>query len=170
MTPNLILFFILAAVAVISAIAMIFTRNAVISALFLILNFMTVAILYLILEAPFIAIAQVTVYAGAIMVLFLFVIMLLGAEQTGRTPETWWIQPLSLLLGGVFLVVLVIVMIDLFQSPTPVANLPADFGSPQSVGSMLFSRYALPFEATSILLLIAMIGAIVLTRPMKKQP
>jgi len=170
MTPNLILFFILAAVAVISAIAMIFTRNAVISALFLILNFLTVAILYLILDAPFIAIAQVTVYAGAIMVLFLFVIMLLGAEQTGRTLEYWWIQPVSLLLGGVFLVVLVIVMIDLFQSPISVANLPSDFGSPQSVGSVLFSRYALPFEATSILLLIAMIGAIVLTRPVKKQP
>jgi NADH-quinone oxidoreductase subunit J len=95
--------------------------------------------------------------------------MLLGAEQTGRTPEYWWIQPVSLVLGAVFLIVLVIVMVDLFQSPVSVANLPADFGSPKSVGAVLFSHYALPFEATSILLLIAMIGAILLTRPMKEQ-
>jgi NADH-quinone oxidoreductase subunit J len=168
MTPTLVLFFFLAVVSIISAVGMIFSRNAVIAALFLILNFISVAVLYLILEAPFIAIAQVTVYAGAIMVLFLFVIMLLGAEQTGRTPARWWVQPVTLLLGGVFLVEIVIVMVGLFRSPTEAASLPADFGSPAAVGTVLFSQYALPFEATSILLLIAMIGAIVLTRPEKK--
>lgn len=168
MTPTLILFFILAVVAVISALGMIFTRNAVIAALFLVVNFMTVAILYLILQAPFIAVAQVTVYAGAIMVLFLFVIMLLGAEQTGRTPARWWIQPMSLFLGGVFLVEIVIIVFGLFRTPGDAASLPADFGSPLAVGDVLFTRYAFPFEATSILLLIAMIGAIVLTRPEKK--
>jgi NADH-quinone oxidoreductase subunit J len=168
MTPTLILFFILALVAVLSALGMLFSRNAIVAATFLILNFLTVAILYLILEAPFIAVAQVTVYAGAIMVLFLFVIMLLGAEQTGRTPQRWWIQPVSLLLGGVFLVELVVVMVILFRAPSAVSNLPAGFGSPVSVGETLFTRFVLPFEATSILLLIAMIGAIVLTRPEKK--
>ena len=168
MTPILILFIILALVAVVSALGMLFSRNAVIAAMFLILNFLTVAILYLILDAPFIAIAQVTVYAGAIMVLFLFVIMLLGAEQTGRTPERWWIQPVSLLLGVAFLIELVAVMFNFFKTPTAAASLPAGFGSPTMVGSTLFIHFVLPFEATSILLLIAMVGAIVLTRPEKK--
>lgn len=168
MTPTLILFFILALVAVVSALGMLFSKNAVVAALFLILNFLTVAILYLILDAPFIAIAQVTVYAGAIMVLFLFVIMLLGAEQTGRTPERWWIQPVSLLLGVAFLVELIVVMISFFKTTTVAANLPPAFGSPVMVGETLFIKFVLPFEATSILLLIAMIGAIVLTRPEKK--
>jgi len=168
MTPTLILFFILALAAVASALAMLFARNAIIAALLLIVNFMTVAILYLILEAPFIAVAQVTVYAGAIMVLFLFVIMLLGAEQTGRTPARWWLQPASLVLGGLLLVEIVVIFMGLFTAPPAAAKLPSGFGSPVAVGEALFSRYALPFEATSILLLIAMIGAIVLTRVEKK--
>jgi NADH-quinone oxidoreductase subunit J len=83
MSANLILFIILAGVAVGSAVAMLLSRNAIYAALFLILNFVAVALFYVVLDAPFIAISQVTVYAGAIMVLFLFVIMLLGAEQTG---------------------------------------------------------------------------------------
>jgi NADH-quinone oxidoreductase subunit J len=81
MSPDLILFLILALVAVVTAVGMLLSRNAVYSALFLVLNFVTVAVFYILLGAPFIAMAQITVYAGAIMVLFLFVIMLLGAER-----------------------------------------------------------------------------------------
>src|SRR4029453_309858 len=81
MTLDLILFLVLSLIAVASALGMLLSRNAVYSALFLVLNFITVAVFYLLLGAPFIAMAQVTVYAGAIMVLFLFVIMLLGAES-----------------------------------------------------------------------------------------
>ena len=103
MSAEMILFILLAILAVVTAIAMLFSRNAVYAALFLITNFASVAIFYLILSAPFIALAQVTVYAGAIMVLFLFVIMLLGAEQTGRTPSSWWLQPLALVLGLILL-------------------------------------------------------------------
>src|SRR3972149_3918021 len=99
MSTDLVIFFILASAAVLTALAMLFSSNAVYAALFLILNFATVAIFYLMLSAPFIALAQVTVYAGAIMVLFLFVIMLLGAERSGRTPSAWWLQPLALILG-----------------------------------------------------------------------
>ncbi|HMD79815.1 MAG TPA: NADH-quinone oxidoreductase subunit J, partial [Anaerolineales bacterium] len=81
MTLDLALFLILSLIAVASALGMLLSRNAVYSALFLVLNFVTVAVFYLLLGAPFIAMAQITVYAGAIMVLFLFVIMLLGAES-----------------------------------------------------------------------------------------
>src|SRR4030067_409178 len=103
MSTDLVIFFILACAAVLTALAMLFSSNAVYAALFLILNFATVAVFYLLLSAPFIALAQVTVYAGAIMVLFLFVIMLLGAERSGRTPSAWWLQPLALVLGLILL-------------------------------------------------------------------
>jgi len=164
MTPDFALFLILALVAVASALGMLFSKNAVYSALYLIINFGTVAVFYLLLSAPFIALAQVTVYAGAIMVLFLFVIMLLGAEQTGRTPARWWNQPLALFLGALLLVEGVYLVFS--QRSTLLADLaPAEgFGGPITIGETLFNQYLLPFEATSILLLVAMVGAIVLTR------
>ncbi|MDP1614623.1 MAG: NADH-quinone oxidoreductase subunit J, partial [Methylococcales bacterium] len=81
MNTDLIVFLVLSLVAIATALGMLFSQNAVYSALFLVLNFITVAVFYLLLGAPFIAMAQITVYAGAIMVLFLFVIMLLGAES-----------------------------------------------------------------------------------------
>lgn len=164
MSSELILFFPLAILAVVTAIAMLFSSNAVYAALFLILNFASVAVFYLILSAPFIALAQVTVYAGAIMVLFLFVIMLLGAERTGRTPSAWWLQPLALVLG---LVLLVEALFFVFsqRGAFPVGGTPSPtFGSPVIIGEVLFSQYLLPFEVTSILLLTALIGAIVLSR------
>ena len=82
MTQELSLFLILAAVAIVTAISMLLSENAIYAAMFLVLNFVTVAVIYLLLNAAFIAMVQVTVYAGAIMVLFLFVIMLLGAEKS----------------------------------------------------------------------------------------
>jgi NADH-quinone oxidoreductase subunit J len=173
MNANLILFTILGGVAVGSALAMLFSRNAIYAALFLILNFMTVALFYIILDAPFIAISQVTVYAGAIMVLFLFVIMLLGAEQTGRTPARWWYQPVALFLGAVLLVEIAIIVFSQASSmyssqlPAPV-EVSETFGTPLAIGQELFTNYLLPFEATSILLITALVGAIVLTRGEKK--
>jgi NADH-quinone oxidoreductase subunit J len=165
MTADFLLFWVLALLAVASALGMLFSRNAVYAALFLIVNFATVAIFYLLLNAPFIALAQVTVYAGAIMVLFLFVIMLLGAEQTGRTRASWWVQPTALVMGVILLVetsYLVITQRGTLPGITPAA--PA-YGDPHTVGQILFTSYLLPFEVTSILLLVAMIGAIVLSRP-----
>jgi NADH-quinone oxidoreductase subunit J len=168
MSANLILFIILAGVAIGSALAMLFSRNAIYAALFLILNFVAVALFYVILDAPFIAISQVTVYAGAIMVLFLFVIMLLGAEQTGRTPSRWWYQPVSLFLGVILLIeTAIIIFSQTGKLPAPV-DVPASFGTPLAIGQELFTNYLLPFEATSILLLTALVGAIVMTRGEKK--
>src|SRR5687767_5542665 len=99
MTLNLILFLILALIAVATALGMLLSRNAIYSALFLVLNFVTVAVFYLLLGAPFIAMVQITVYAGAIMVLFLFVIMLLGAESLPETEVVPWQKPLAGLLA-----------------------------------------------------------------------
>jgi NADH-quinone oxidoreductase subunit J len=90
--------------AVASALGMLISRNAIYSALFLVLNFATVAVFFLLLNAPFIAVAQVSVYAGAIMVLFLFVIMLLGAERTGQTQTIRWQRPLAITLAIILLI------------------------------------------------------------------
>lgn len=160
-----VVFFILAIIAVLTALGTILSRNAIYSALFLVLNFATIAVLYLILGAPFIALSQITVYAGSIMVLFLFVIMLLGAERMPEGESLHWQPflaiPLGLILAGEF-------AYNLFQrmgTLVHVATTPADYGAPQSVGKLLFTQYALPFEITAVILLTAVVGAIMLAKP-----
>ena len=164
MTTDLLIFFGLAAVAIWTAVCTLLSRNAVYSALFLVLNFLTVAVFFLLLQAAFIALVQVTVYAGAIMVLFLFVIMLLGAERVETQPSLPWQAPVA---AGLTVVLFGLMALAFALSPaSPGAGpSPSDtFGSPAAVGEVLFRDYLLPFEVTSILLLVAMVGAIVLTR------
>ncbi len=164
MTIDLLIFFGLAAVAVWSAVCMLLSRNAVYSALFLVLNFMTVAVFFLLLQAAFIALVQVTVYAGAIMVLFLFVIMLLGAERVETRPSLPWQGPVAAALTVILFGLMALAFSLNARSPEAVPPVGQAFGSPAVVGEVLFGRYLLPFEVTSILLLVAMVGAIVLTR------
>src|SRR5689334_7419292 len=127
MTPDLIFFFILAFIAVASAAGMLLSRNAVHSALFLVLNFAVVSLFFLVLGAPFIAMVQITVYAGAIMVLFLFVIMLLGAEvlRQGGSPLRGQ-TAMALGLAVLFIGVLAYVVIS--RTPTQLLfhDLPSD--------------------------------------------
>ncbi|HEY3341071.1 MAG TPA: NADH-quinone oxidoreductase subunit J [Anaerolineae bacterium] len=165
MTAELLVFIILAIVSIVAAFGLITSRNAMYAALFLILNFATVAILYLMLNAPFLAIIQISVYAGAIMVLFVFVIMLLGTERLNpedTRPELKWHRPLAMALGFVLLVQAAYVFLTR-MGQTPVATNLIGAG-PLEIGLQLFGPYLLPFEITSILLLVAMIGAVVLTR------
>ena len=165
-----ILFFVLAAIAVISAVSMLLSKNAIYSAMFLVLNFLTIAVIYLLLNAAFIAMVQITVYAGAIMVLFLFVIMLLGAERAARGESLAWQAPLAILLAGLLVLEFAYVLFSrqrgLLESFEKVAE---GFGSPSAIGALLFNRYLIPFEVTSILLLIAMVGAIIITRKDHKE-
>ena len=170
MTTDLILFFLFALVAVGSALGLLFSRNAVYAALFLVLNFITVAIFYLFLNAPFLAMAQVTVYAGAIMVLFLFVIMLLNLKTDVRGFVLGKQQRITaLVLGCVafLLIVIMIVPVTLYQvTPDKGALSDQEFGKDnlQAVGKLLYSRYLIPFEIASVLLIVAMIGAVVLAK------
>lgn len=168
MTPELISFIFLSVIAVAAGSGMLFSRNAVYAALYLIVNFVCVAIFYLLLGGAFIAVSQVAVYAGAIMVLFLFVIMLLGAEKLGETETLAWQRPLAIILGLGLIVETLYVLFFQTEQMTAASTLPKGFGSPASIGTLLFQEYLLPFEVTSILLLVAMIGAIVLTRRVKK--
>jgi len=170
MSIDIILFLLLAAVAIATALGMLLSRNAVYSALFLVLNFATVAVYYLLLGAPFIAMAQITVYAGAIMVLFLFVIMLLGAEQLAPGKALPWQKPLAALLA--FVLVAETVYLLAFRG-VPAGNVVQPEAGVNSVelirqlGGALFNEYLLPFEIISILLLVAMVGAIILTKQEK---
>ena len=165
MDVQFVLFVALSAIAVAAASGMLLSSSAIYSALFLVINFLVVAIFYLLLGAPFIAMVQVTVYAGAIMVLFLFVIMILGAEKTRQpTHAQRWQQPLSLLLGLVLLALSgYVIMTHGFGDLPRVLENPTSYGSPAAVGRVLFQSYLLPFELTSLLLLVAMVGAVVLT-------
>jgi NADH-quinone oxidoreductase subunit J len=168
-TVQLILFLMLALIAIASALGMLISRNAIYSALFLVVNFATVAVFFLLLDAPFIAIAQVSVYTGAIMVLFLFVIMLLGAERAGPIQAIQWQRPLAITLAVVLLLEAgYIIFTNRGLGAQVEKQIALGFGSPAAVGSALFSTYLLPFEITSVLLLVAMVGAIVLTKADKK--
>ncbi|MFZ1041025.1 MAG: NADH-quinone oxidoreductase subunit J [Anaerolineales bacterium] len=162
MNAQLITFFILAIIAIAAALGMLFSRSAVYSGLFLVLNFGTVAVFYILLNAPFIAMAQVSVYAGAIMVLFLFVIMLLGTELLPPTNALPWQRPLAIFLGLILFAESIYLLFIRKAATGDVPQPIQTFGSPQAVGQALFSSYLLPFEITSVLLLIAMVGAIVL--------
>ena len=171
MTINLIVFLVLSLVAIATALGMLFSKNAVYSALFLVLNFVTVAIFYLLLGAPFIAMAQITVYAGAIMVLFLFVIMLLGAESLAPTNSLPWQKPMAILLSVILGVEAVYLLFTKASSGLTVTAPDASLNTMDSLREMslaLFNNFLLPFEVTSILLLVAMMGAIVLTRQEKE--
>lgn len=159
-TPILFLF--LAAIAIAAALGMVLSPNAVHSALFLILNLGAVAVLYIVLNAPFIAMVQITVYAGAIMVLFLFVIMLLGAERLagpigGTRPKVE--KALAAIMGLGLLALFGYVLLR--QDGSAGQTLPPIDTSPETLGLLLFETYVLPFEITAVLLLAAMIGVVV---------
>ena len=165
-----LLFVAFAAILVISSLLVILHRNPVTSALFLVLAFCALAAIYLLLHAEFIGLVQVVVYAGAIMVLFLFVIMYLNPGQDVESGVTLVLQRgLGWLLGAVLVAEGALLVSRRFApGPAMPSALPGDaaagLGNTQQVGLLLYSRYLFPFEITSIILLVAMIGVIVIAR------
>jgi len=168
LTPQLIIFFILAGITILTALGMLLSRSAVYSAVLLVMNFTTVAFLYFILGAPFIGLAQITVYAGAIMVLFLFVIMLLGTERIAQYEPFGFQRVITVVVG--LLVIGEAVFMFLIKDPTTL-NVTAggNVVEVETIGSLLYQQYLLPFEVTSFILLIAVIGAIILTKQEKRK-
>ena len=155
-------FFVVALVAIVSAVGLIVKRNPIHGALFLVVNLGSVAVLYLTLGAEFLAAAQVIVYAGAIMVLFVFAIMVLipGKEETGPDPRRRF-RLLAFPVGA--LLFLQIFVISGARRPAARAPGPAP-GTVEAIGRLLFTDYLFPFELTSVLLLAAMVGALLLAR------
>lgn len=162
MGPLLVFYIITGTVMVLAAVAMVAARNMVYSVLYMVLVFLATAVLYILYQAPLIAMLQITVYAGGIMVLFLFVIMLIGPAQMSHTESLLWQRPLAFTLAAILSAELLLVAFR--QSPLVAAlDVGTDFGAPDAVGLMIFKDYVLPFEIVSVLLLVAMVGAIVLT-------
>jgi NADH-quinone oxidoreductase subunit J len=159
-------FYSLAGITVFSAVMMLLQRNPVNSALFLILNFFCLGGLYLTLNAQFIALVHIIVYAGAIMVLFLFVIMLLNLGDDKRLAEH---LGLRMYLGIAFSVGLMIELLYIFGFNTPssytqLSPASVEMGTVEYVGKVLFTKFLFPFEITSFLLLAAIIGAVLLAK------
>jgi len=172
---QLILFVLLAGLAIGSAVAMVAQRNPLYSAISLVGVFIALAGLYVTLAAPFIAAVQVIVYAGAIMVLVIFVIMLLNVEEEERRPlRLRFLIPTAILLAGALFAEAAFVLYFVNEAPQPlnptVAGEASVVGLTASVGQGLFTTYLLPFEITSILLLMAIVGAMTLARRAAVRP
>jgi len=165
-TLNDILFFIFASTSIGSGIMVITRRNPVSSALYLVLNFFSLAGIYLTLNAQFIAVIQILVYAGAIMVLFLFVIMLLNLGDEERLAEKISYAKMAGvgLSVGVFLEIVYIVGFSAGALPPGDIAHGAAIGTIEAVGSVLFTSYLFPIEIVAILLLAAVIGAVILAK------
>ena len=168
-----VLFFIAALGALAGAIGVIWDWNPFYSVLALVGHLLSLAALFLLLRAEFIAAAQVVVYAGAVMVLYVFVVAYIGGEEPRMSPLGPNLRWLSILFVGVVLVELCIVLLGsgltaldtegAGYNPNPPEGQPA-FGSPEQIGVLLLTKFLLPFELASILLLIAAVGAVVLAR------
>ena len=173
-------FWITAVIAVLSGLNVILQRNPIYSALFLVATMFCVAVFYLLLNAQFLALVQIIVYAGAIMVLFLFVITLLspGREETGNDPLSLYRIPAAILGIALAIGLSIVLATNTIRGaasnlgftvngtcPTPGPNhTGGGLGCVNTVGDQLFSTYLFPFEVTSLLLLLALVGAVVLAK------
>jgi NADH-quinone oxidoreductase subunit J len=167
---ELSIFYVLAAVAVAASTLVIGQRSPIYSVMLLIVSFAALAGLYILLNAPFVAVIQIIIYAGAILVLFLFVVMLLNAPKEAALP---WQQRLAagprrfgIVLAAVFAVELFWAMWHAAMGREPVAAEASARAveSVRTIGQVLYTDYAFPFEVTSILIIVAMVGAVVLAK------
>ena len=159
---EMVLFFILAIVAVAAGVGVIAQRSAVRSALFLLVNFCCLAGLYLLLNAQFVALVQVIIYAGAVVVHNLFILMLLGIERAEESPDLrryQWIA--GVLLGALFLAGMVWAI---FPAATEWAGALVPTDNVREIGAAMLTDFAIPFELASVVLLVAIIGAVVLAK------
>jgi NADH-quinone oxidoreductase subunit J len=165
---DLTLFYVFAAAAVVTSLLVVSQSNPVYSVLLLIGSFLALAGLYVLLAAPFVAVIQIIVYAGAIMVLFLFVIMLLDIRRVEAAPSRVKLQKsLGILLGVIFLLETLLILrsgVINDGAAAAVTPLPADFGTAVALGRALFTSYFFPLQLAAVLLFVALIGAIVLSK------
>jgi NADH-quinone oxidoreductase subunit J len=169
-----IVFYTFAAILLFAAVRVITTRNPVVAALHLVLAFFTAAGIWLLLEAEFLAITLVLVYVGAVMVLFLFVVMMLDINLDKLREGFWDYLPMAGIIGLLMAVEMVMILSNKFGSgqffaATKPAVKPADYSNTAELGRVLYSDYLLPFELASVVLLVAITAAIVLTLRDRKE-
>ncbi len=162
-------FYTLAAILLFAAVRVITTRNPVHAALHLVLAFFTAAGIWLLLEAEFLAIALVLVYVGAVMVLFLFVVMMLDINMDKLREGFWEYLPMAGIIGLLMAVEMVMVLSGKYFTAATAAAKPADYSNTAELGRVLYTDYLLPFELASVVLLVAIVAAIVLTLRDRKE-
>jgi NADH-quinone oxidoreductase subunit J len=171
MNVETIIFYFFAGVLVFAALRVITARNPVVAALHLVLAFFTAAAIWLLLRAEFLAIALVLVYVGAVMVLFLFVVMMLDINLERMREGFWSNLPLAITVGGLMVVEMIFVLggryFGLGTLPPP-ADPGAGYSNTKELGRILYTDYAYPFELAAVVLLVAIIAAIALTMRKRK--
>ncbi|MFM7568510.1 MAG: NADH-quinone oxidoreductase subunit J, partial [Betaproteobacteria bacterium] len=169
MDAQTVLFYVFSTITVLSALRVISARNPVHSALFLVLAFCSAACIWMMLAAEFLAITLVLVYVGAVMVLFLFVVMMLDINLDKMREGFWQNLPVALIVGAVVVAELALVIWSRFNQPLPPANSPSGSpGNTQLLGEALYSDYIYPVEIAAVILLVAIIAAIALTLRRRK--
>jgi NADH-quinone oxidoreductase subunit J len=162
-------FYAFGAILLVSGLAVITSRNPVHSALFLVLAFFTASALWLLLRAEFLAIALVVVYVGAVMVLFLFVVMMLDINIERLREGFWRNLPLAVVVGGIMAGEMFFVFVSRYFQPSGSPRaLPANYSNTKELGRVLYTDYALAFEIAAVILLVAIIAAIALTLRARK--
>jgi NADH-quinone oxidoreductase subunit J len=160
-------FYVLGAVLLVSGVLVITARNPVHGVLFLVLAFFNAAGIWLLLQAEFLAIALVVVYVGAVMVLFLFVVMMLDINLERVREGFWRNLPLALVVGGIMVIEMVFILGNKIFGTAP-AQIPAGYSNTKALGRVLYTDYAYAFEIAAVLLLVAIIAAIALTLRKRK--
>lgn len=155
-----ILFWILAIASLFSALMVVTSKSPVYSVIWLIVTFFTISGHYILLNAQFLAVVNIIVYAGAIMVLFLFVIMLMNLSKETEPQKNKWLKLIGAVAGGCLLLVMVAALRNTESRMAELAS--GDIGLIQNLGKVLFSDFVVPFEISSILFLSAMVGAVIL--------
>ena len=166
MSISEILFWALSVISLFSALMVITSKNPVFSVLWLIVTFFTISGHYILLNAQFLAVVNVIVYAGAIMVLFLFVIMLMNLSKETEPQKSKWLKLAGAVAGGCLLLVLVAALRGTETRMTELGS--GNIGLIQNLGHVLFTEYVVPFEIASILFLSAMVGAVVIGKNEKR--
>jgi NADH-quinone oxidoreductase subunit J len=160
-------FYSLGTILLVSGLLVITARNPVHGVLFLVLAFFTAAGIWLLLRAEFLAIALVVVYVGAVMVLFLFVVMMLDVNLEHVREGFWRNLPLALAVGGILVIEMVAVLANRYYGAVP-RDVPAGYSNTKELGRVLYTQYAYAFEIAAVILLVAIISAIALTLRRRK--
>ena len=162
------LFYVFSTILVLAALRVITARNPVHSAMFLVLSFFTAAGIWLLLQAEFLAIALVLVYVGAVMVLFLFVVMMLDINLERLREGFWRNLPLALLVGIIMVAEMFGLLAHHIFEPAPAAAAAAGHSNTMALGLVVYTQYAYAFEVSAVILLVAIIAAIALTLRRRK--
>jgi NADH-quinone oxidoreductase subunit J len=162
-----VVFYVFAAIMLVAALRVVTARNPVHAALFLVLAFFTASAIWLLLRAEFLALTLVLVYVGAVMVLFLFVVMMLDINLERLREGFWRNLPLGLVVGGVMVFEMIAVLANRVYGVSP-KSYPADYSNTRELGRLLYTDYVFAFEVAAVILLVAIVAAIALTLRRRK--